>query len=97
MLVETTLGAERIESVLKQICRNLKKSPAKKIMKAFEDDPDSSFERVLDDALDLYHRRLANARKTVEQQHTKVSSPMQYLTLSCTFSELVMDPKLLNT
>ena len=71
MLVETTLDAERIESVLKQICRNLNKSLAKKIMKAFEDDPDSSFERVLDDALDLYHRRLANARKTAEQQHSK--------------------------
>lgn len=69
MLVETTLNAERIESVLKQIRRNLNKSLAKKIMKTFEDDPDSSFERVLDDALDSYHRRLANARKTAEQQH----------------------------
>ena len=72
-IIMTTLDAERIESVLKQICRNLNKSLAKKIMKAFEDDPDStsSFERVLDDALDLYRRRLANAQKTAEQQHAK--------------------------
>ena len=48
MLVETTLDTDRIESVVKQICHNLNKSLAKKVMKAFKDDPDSSFERVLE-------------------------------------------------
>ncbi|KAF7796766.1 hypothetical protein EIP86_007949 [Pleurotus ostreatoroseus] len=68
MPTETAFAAERFQSVLKHIRRNLNKTLAKKITKAFEEDPDASFERVVNDALDSYRVRIANARRTGEQR-----------------------------
>lgn len=71
MPTETATKAERFQSAVKQIRRNLNKSLAKKIAKSFEEDPDANFDCVLHDALDLYRCRMANARSTAEQRLLK--------------------------
>ncbi|OBZ65663.1 hypothetical protein A0H81_14363 [Grifola frondosa] len=59
---------ERIARVLERVRLNLNKSIARKIAKAFDEDPAAEFERVVQDALESYHRRLSTARETAERR-----------------------------
>ncbi|KAF8803983.1 kinase-like protein [Phlegmacium glaucopus] len=55
-------------SVLELVRLNLNKMLARKIVKTFEEDPSADFERVVQEILELYSRRLSTAKDTARRR-----------------------------